>query len=68
MASFLVRAFHLPPTSTDFFNDDEGNVHENTINALAKSGITGGCATRQYCPNSNVTRGQMSAFLKRALD
>jgi len=68
MASFLVRAFDLPPTSTDFFDDDEGNIHENTINALARSGITGGCATRKYCPSQNVTRGQMSAFLKRALD
>ena len=68
MASFLVRAFHLPSTSTDYFVDDEGNIHENQINALAKSGITGGCSADRYCPNANVTRGQMAAFLRRAFD
>ncbi len=68
MASFLVRALDLPPSGTDFFDDDDGNIHENSINALAQSGITGGCGTRTYCPSANVTRGQMAAFLKRALD
>lgn len=66
MASFLVRAFDLAPTNTDFFTDDEGNLHENQINALAASGITGGCATKRYCPSSPVSRGQMAAFLERA--
>jgi glucose/arabinose dehydrogenase len=68
MASFLVRAFHLSATTTDFFDDDDRSIHEGSINALAKSGITGGCDTRRYCPSANVTRGQMAAFLKRALD
>lgn len=68
MASFLVRGFKLPATGTDYFTDDEGNLHENAINALAKSGITGGCGTNRYCPNAFVTRGQMAAFLKRGLD
>ncbi|MGI8659214.1 MAG: S-layer homology domain-containing protein [Candidatus Limnocylindria bacterium] len=68
MASFLVRAFKLPPTIVNFFSDDNGNQHENQINALANSGITGGCATARYCPSGLVTRGQMAAFLHRALD
>lgn len=68
MASFLVRALHLAPTSTDYFDDDASSGHENQINALARSGITGGCATRKYCPDGPVTRGQMAAFLKRAFD
>ena len=68
MASFLVRALHLPGTRTNYFDDDDSNIHENQINALARSGITGGCDTRAYCPNANVTRGQMAAFLKRGLD
>jgi hypothetical protein len=67
MASFLVRAFKLPLTVTDFFDDDEGNLHENQINALANSGITGGCGPDRYCPSNPVTRGQMAAFLHRAL-
>jgi S-layer family protein len=68
MASFLVRAFHLPFSSLDRFTDDEGNQHENQINTLAASGITGGCGPGRYCPSSLVTRGQMAAFLHRALD
>ena len=71
MASFLVRArAHqgrpLAATSTDFFDDDDNNIHEPNINRLAASGITGGCGTRMYCPFGIVTRGQMAAFLKRA--
>lgn len=65
MASFLVRALKLTPSSTNYFDDDNDNLHENQINALAASGITGGCGTRRYCPNSDVTRGQMAAFLMR---
>ncbi len=68
MASFLVRALKLAPTATDYFTDDEGSIHENAINALARSGITGGCDTSRYCPRANVTRGQMAAFLMRGLD
>ena len=41
---------------------------EASINRLAAAGITGGCGARRYCPNDNVTRGQMASFLVRALD
>ena len=68
MASFLVRAFHLPATSTDFFTDDEGSQHEGSINRLAAAGITGGCGPSTFCPRASVTRGQMAAFLHRAVD
>jgi hypothetical protein len=37
------------------------------IEALAASGITGGCGSGNFCPNQNVTRGEMAAFLARAL-
>ena len=67
MASFLVRAFSLPPTSTDYFTDDTGSVHEGDINSLAASGITFGCGGSDYCPQGPVTRGQMTAFLHRAV-
>ena len=66
MASFLVRALDLPPTSRDFFTDDETSAHESDINRLAASGITGGCATGRFCPRANVTREQMASFLARA--
>ena len=68
MASFLVRALDLPPTTIDHFIDDDGSFHEADINALAEAGITGGCGPDRYCPASPVTRAQMAAFLVRAYD
>jgi hypothetical protein len=67
MASFIARAFHLPTATRDFFTDDERSSHEANINRIAAAGITGGCDTGKYCPSGLVTRGQMAAFLRRAL-
>jgi hypothetical protein len=52
------------------FFDDDGNIHEVAIEAIAAAGITRGCNPPYqtgYCPDSVVTRGQMAAFLVRAL-
>jgi hypothetical protein len=67
MAAFLARALDLPSTTTDYFDDDDGMTGESSINALAKAGITGGCSPRRYCPDSAVERGEMAAFLYRAV-
>jgi hypothetical protein len=67
MATFLVRALGLPGTSTDFFTDDTGLVHEPNINRLAAAGITAGCGASTYCPSGSVTRAQMATFLRRGL-
>lgn len=59
----------LEPGGT--FRDDDGNVHEGAIEAIAAVGITKGCnppTNDRYCPNDPVSRGQMAAFLVRALD
>ena len=50
------------------FVDDDGNVHEANIDAIAAAGITFGCNTdgTQYCPAELVTRAQMASFLARA--
>jgi D-alanyl-D-alanine carboxypeptidase len=66
MAKFLVRLFELPPTPDDLFTDDDSSVHESAINALAASGITGGCAPDRFCPRDEVTRAQMAAVIARA--
>jgi hypothetical protein len=69
MAAFLRRAFSLPAASKDYFTDDDGSIFEADINALAEAGITKGCNPPDntlFCPNDEVTRGQMAAFLKRA--
>jgi hypothetical protein len=68
MASFLTRALGVAASSQDAFTDDDGSMHEADINAVAAAGIAGGCGPTSYCPNNPVTRGQMAAFLHRALD
>lgn len=55
-------------TEPDFFDDDNGHLFENDINWMAAEGITKGCGPRKFCPDDLVTRGQMAAFLVRALD
>ena len=67
MAAFLTRALNLSPTNIGFFTDDDTLIFEDDINRLAASGITKGCDTNLFCPNDFVTRGQMAAFLHRAL-
>ncbi|MDH3499503.1 MAG: S-layer homology domain-containing protein [Acidimicrobiia bacterium] len=56
----------LPPGGT--FTDDNGNAHEGFIEAIAAGGITSGCGGTRYCPDDDVTRGQMASFLARALN
>jgi parallel beta-helix repeat protein len=71
MAAFLVRALgYTDDGGGDLFTDDDSSVFENDINKLAAAGVTKGCnppANDQYCPDDFVTRGQMAAFLVRAL-
>ena len=68
MASFMVRAFELPPTDTDYFTDDDTNRHEANINAIRAMGITLGCGGTNFCPNGRLTRGQLAAFLHRQME
>ncbi|MGH8936421.1 MAG: S-layer homology domain-containing protein [Acidimicrobiia bacterium] len=67
MAAFLVRTFGLPP-GPDVFGDDDGTLFEADINALAAAEITTGCEEGRFCPDRTVTRGEMAAFLVRALE
>lgn len=46
------------PTSHPFFQ---------YVEALAASGITGGCGGGNFCPSNPLTRGQMAVFLSKAL-
>jgi hypothetical protein len=69
MATFLSVAFKLPAATTNYFTDDNGNIHEANINRIAQAGITAGCnkAGTAFCPASNVTRGEMATFLTQAM-
>lgn len=51
----------------DFTDVPTSNTFHTTISRLAGAGITGGCGSGKFCPNSAVTRGQMAAFLNRGL-
>ncbi len=72
MAAFMVRAFgYSGGASTNYFVDDNGHIFEGAINRLRTAKVTLGCnppAYNRYCPDEYVTRGQMAAFLKRALE
>jgi hypothetical protein len=70
MAAFLTRALSLPAAKGIDFIDDDGSIFEENIERMAAAGITRGCnppVNNRFCPNANVTRGQMAAFLHRAL-
>ncbi|HEU4917432.1 MAG TPA: S-layer homology domain-containing protein [Acidimicrobiia bacterium] len=57
----------LPPGGT--FTDDDGNIFEGAIEAIAAEGITRGCnppGNTRFCPDDQVTRGQMAIFIGRA--
>jgi hypothetical protein len=73
MAKFLVLAHgHRTGRSieprADYFSDDDGSVHEASINRAAEAGFTGGSAAGGYRPEALVKRDQMASFLTRVLD
>ena len=70
LAAFLVRALRLPPADTVEFVDSAESVFADDIARLAAAGITAGCnppANDRFCPDDPITRGQVAAFLSRAL-
>jgi murein DD-endopeptidase MepM/ murein hydrolase activator NlpD len=70
MAAFLTRALNLGAGDGTNFVDDDGSVFEDAIERLAHAGLTRGCnppANNRFCPDQAVTRGQMAAFLTRAV-
>jgi hypothetical protein len=71
MAAFLVRALgYTDNGGGDLFIDDDDSIFEADIDRLGTAGVTTGCnppINDRYCPTGNVTRGQMAAFLHRAL-
>jgi hypothetical protein len=69
MAVFIIRAIDETPSAAAFdayFDDIPDNFFAPYINRMSEIGVTGGCGTRVYCPNSSVTRAQMAVFLVRA--
>jgi hypothetical protein len=53
------------------FRDDEQSVHRFDIEAIALTDITRGCnppLNDRFCPDRTITRGELAAFIRRALD
>jgi hypothetical protein len=61
------RQISPPPGAATFFDVPPWHPFFNAVEALAASGITTGCGGGFYCPDNPVTRGQMAAFLARAM-
>jgi len=62
-----MRQISPSPVSATFNDVPTTHPFFQSIEAMASSGITGGCGGGDYCPNDPLTRGQMAAFLARAL-
>lgn len=70
MAAFLSRGLVLPEGAVNTFVDDDGSIFEEDIAKIAQGGITQGCTAdgTMFCPDDFVNRGQMAAFIHRALE
>jgi hypothetical protein len=71
MAIFIVRAVmggdNFTYLSVPYFLDVPANAFGfKWIQKMFELGITAGCGAANYCPNDNVTRGQMAVFVIRA--
>ena len=58
-----------PAPAVATFPNDVPTTHPffRFVEAMAASGLTGGCGPGAFCPDSPVTRGQFSVFLSVAL-
>ncbi|MBL8211366.1 MAG: S-layer homology domain-containing protein [Bryobacterales bacterium] len=69
MAVFLIRSmlgdnFTFP--QTPYFTDVPAtHTFFKYIQKMRELGITSGCTATTYCPDNNVTRGEMAVFLTR---
>ncbi len=65
----LVAAILIVPAavfaSNGFGDVPDSEIFHGDIEWMATNGITSGCGGGNYCPDDNVTRGQMAAFMKR---
>lgn len=64
-----VRWSGAPPQRAQVrYRDTDGSAHRDAIHALTRARILGGYNDDTFRPQRRVSRGQMAAFLTRALD
>jgi len=73
MAVWLLRAKHgpayAPPACTGIFGDVTcPSTYAAWIEELYNEGITAGCGSGNYCPDTAVTRAQMAVFILKTLE
>ena len=74
MASFIGRSLSLVLNGDicqnvkNYFDDDNGDIHEPCINGLADLAIVQGRSPGVYAPTTSVTRDQMAGFVMRSMD
>jgi hypothetical protein len=61
------RQVGAPPATATFTDVPPDHPFFQFIEALAASGITGGCGNGKFCPDEPLKRGQMAVFLAKAL-
>jgi hypothetical protein len=66
LAALVVLCLPLAALATDVFSDvPNDHPFHDAITAIYGARITTGCAAGIYCPEDNVTRGEMAAFMQR---
>lgn len=73
MSVFIYKGEHgstpPPACSTATFADVPcGSFAADYIYALAAEGVTAGCGGGNFCPNANITNGQMAVFLAKGFN
>lgn len=74
MSLFLLKSkygpSHTPPAASGniFLDVPISHWAAAWIENLAAEGITGGCGNNNYCPENEVTRGQMAIFLVKTFN
>jgi hypothetical protein len=67
MQILWTRQVSPAPAAASFGDVPPSHPFFQFVEALAKSGITGGCGSGNFCPDAALTRGQMAVFLAKAL-
>lgn len=71
-ASMLARTYRYLagdlPAGGGTFTDDDGSVHEPSIDALAGLGIVAGTGDGRYQPGASLSRDQSATLVARLLD
>jgi hypothetical protein len=66
-ASMMVRALGIGGPAPDAFSDDDGQTAEGDINSFAAAGLTKGCGSDRFCPDSPLPRDESASFFYRSL-